>query len=110
MLLETTRSLKGSVHYAILYPGTSTKLTNFRSELPVLYGSEYWTCTAGITDLTPSRRDKRGQGRDKEFELEECRKPHSERNAGAKEQLEFQIKAVCITQTFTRREGGLLGI
>ncbi len=58
-----------------------------------------------MTDLTPSRQDKRGHARDKE-----CRKPHSERNAGAKEQLEFQIKAVCITQTFTRPEGGLLGI
>jgi len=35
-----------------------------------VYGSEYWTCTGGNADLIPSRRDKRGQARDKELELE----------------------------------------
>jgi len=46
------------------------EICNFRSELHVVYGSEYWTCTGGNADLIPSRRDKGGQERDKELELE----------------------------------------
>jgi hypothetical protein len=53
VLLETTRSLKGSVHYAILYLGTSTKLTNGEETKFAISDQSCMYCTVQSTGLAP---------------------------------------------------------